>query len=153
MTLTNTITNIFQRLKAAWTWDHAYQLSVHGKHKQALEVVRFSDEVLRRKLHWRLFEIQQLGLQNEHVGTLAQATSFIDELSAKQGLTPDQQYFLAFAQWYGRVAFRRLYSSESIPEKLEYDWRLFLLADISPKWMRIFPMSIHPEWGNRRSHE
>jgi hypothetical protein len=141
---------VLRRWKASGVWVKAKQLSSSGRYAEALELVRYGDETSRRKLHWRLFEIHQLGLLKNYVGALEQAKAFIADLSAKPNLSADERYFLAFAQWYGQIAFLRLHASQSVPPELEFDLRSFALGDVDPRWKRAFPMLIHPEWDDSK---
>lgn len=145
------IRSVFKALRAAWLWHRMYRLSVNGRYEDALWVARSAEDVARSRPYWQLFEIQQLGLLNNHVGALEQAKALIDDLSSRPNLSTDEKYFLTFARWYGQVAFRRLYSSETVPSSLEFDLGSFSLTDVSPRWKRAFPMTIHSEWEKDRS--
>lgn len=135
-----------RRWRESGAWIKATRLSSDGHFSEALEVVRYSDQRSRQKLHWRLFEIHQLGLLKNYVGALENAKALIADLLAKPTLTSDEKYFLAFAQWYGQIAFLRLHASQPVPKDLEFDLESFSLSDVSRRWKRTFPMSIHPNW-------
>lgn len=144
------IGGFLKRVRAARLWTKAGNLSAEGKHEEALWLIRSADEEIRKKPRWQLREIHFLGLMNQHVGTEQQAKVFVAELSAKPDLTADERYFLAFAQWYGRVAFRKLHASQPEPDEFQTDLSKLPLAEVSPRWKETFPMPIHPEWDDSK---
>ncbi|MGE3251371.1 MAG: hypothetical protein AB7J28_09825 [Hyphomonadaceae bacterium] len=137
---------MFRRLRSAWDWDRAKVLSRAGRYQEALEVARYGDEQFRQRAHWKLFVVHQLGLMKNNVRTLAEALALIQDLRGNHTMSGRNQYFLAFAQWYGRVAFRRLYPGEPLPKELDSDPASVDLSVVPKRWMRVFPMPIHPHW-------
>lgn len=126
------------------------RLSVGGRYREALDTAESADDRVRTLAYWQLFEIQQLGLLQEHGATLERANKLIAELLKKASPSTDERYFLAFAQWYGQVAHRNISESTLIPETLKFDLT-FPLANVHSRWRRLFPMSIHPEWSVKNS--
>ncbi|MFP3944975.1 MAG: hypothetical protein ACLFWF_13845 [Alphaproteobacteria bacterium] len=140
------IERFLKRHWAALQWARAVRLSSREKFERTLRIARGIEEAERKRSHWRLFEMHQYGLLKDHANTLSIAETLIGHWNAKESLTETEKYCLAFAQWYGLVAFGRLYPSRPFPECLKFDLESFRLADVRPYWKKTFPMPIHPEW-------
>ncbi len=138
--------DFFRRHYRAYQWAKALRLSSRGKIEEALRVALSLDGTIKKQPHWHLFQVHQFGLLKKHSDTLIEAREFISYFHSKKELTPNERYFLAFAQWYGLVAFKKLYPSKPIPEELKFDLNSFQMVDVSPYWKGVFPMPIHPEW-------
>ena len=136
------------RFARAWVWMRMVRVSARGDFAKALLMVRENQHLAHGWLPWRVFELQQLGLLKNYVGEMMHARELIADLKSRMTLTSDEQYFLAFAQWYGCVGYRRLHNSATeCPEEFRFDVT-FPLSSVSGFVKRIFPMPIHPEWAN-----
>lgn len=135
------------RFARAWVWVRMVRLSAQGDNAEALKLTRENKHLARGWLPWRVFEVHQLSLLGNDVGVLMQAEEVIADLNHRGSLTSDDHYCLAFVQWCGRTAFKRLNSSKEIPPHLQSDLS-FSLSAVSAGLRRKFPMLIHPEWPN-----
>lgn len=132
--------------EAVRVWQEARESAVNGDAPKALSIVRSADSRLRARLSWRLFELHQLGLMNQHEETLGLAENLIADLLLKPVLDPNERYFLTFAQWYGQVAYRNLRPGTHWPTTLDFDTSTVNLSEISLRWKIAFPMPIHTGW-------
>jgi hypothetical protein len=140
------IKEFLKRWRIGVAWMRADELSARGNHEEALRLLRSVDEPFRSRVHWRLFEVFQLSLLRRHAETLKEALAFASELHSKTELSVDERYFLCFAQWCGSEAFRELFPATAVPEKLVLDLKSIEMGKVSPRWKRLFPMHIHPDW-------
>jgi len=144
------IDRFLKRFRAAIAWARAQHFSTSGRYDEALELVRSVEPPTHLRSAWRLFEIHQLSLLERHQETLRAAISLIDEFAARPSLTPDGRYFVCFAQWCGALAFSELFPATERPAKLQFDFASLSLKDVSPRWQRMFPLLIHPEWDDTK---
>jgi hypothetical protein len=138
------MTSLVERFRAAKRWSRARALCSARRYAEALALLREYEGPARRSYPWRLFEVYNLSLLDDYVGTLQSATALIDDLSKQREQTPNDAYFLAFARWCAWFAFAKLFPQTPLPEKFRVDPAAVSRQGVKPRWQRTFPLPSSP---------
>lgn len=134
-----------RRLRAAFAWNRAYDLSLRGRHQEALVALRSVDVDAAMRWHWNIFVILQLSLLGRHEEVLDAVSRYIEDFQGPS--SADRIYMLEFAKWCARSAFRERFPAEDVPGLFGEAFRTLDLQKVSPRWKRTFQLIAHPNWG------
>lgn len=135
-----------RRFSNALRWVQAGQLCSDGHFEEALRCARAMSENFRHGIEWRTFEIQQLALLHWDHETIEAVNAFVLKYEYPTERSADRTYLLAFAKWCGANALAR-YAPESPPASaFEFDLTKIVLSDVSARYKRRYPLTIHPAW-------
>jgi hypothetical protein len=138
-----------ERMRAEWVWADAQRHFARDDLYEALRLVRSITRDPMRPLHWWAFEILLLTLMRKRAAALREVQALLQSIGTGE-LTPDERYVVCFVQWCGVIACKQQSASNKPPSSLRCDPRVIQLRDISRRWLRLFPLTIHPNWDFRR---
>jgi hypothetical protein len=134
------------RFADALRWVRACHLSAKGDFEEALTLARRVRTTFKKRIDWRLFEIQQLTLLQRDQEAVEAVNGFLLDHQYPTPPTANRAYLLMFAKWCGQTASARYGYDSPVPSALLFDASTIALRAVDNRYKRMFPLSIHPAW-------